>query len=229
MDNIIIVSTSHVAEESVKLVKKTIEEQKPNVVAVELDAGRFQGLFEKQQRSIPISAIFRIGIGGYLFFVIARSVQQRIGKMVGVMPGAEMKAAVLAARDIKAKIALIDRRIDITVSRLTKNFTWKEKFRLAKDLFMALIGKGEAMEINNVDLTKVPPSQLISLVMGFMKKRYPNVYKVLVEERDEIMAKNLIQIAKLEPEAKIVAVVGAGHAEGLRARLTEGFKKLKTE
>jgi pheromone shutdown protein TraB len=51
---------------------------------------------------------------------------------------------------------------------------------------------------------------------------------VLVAERDEIMAKNLIEISRTEPGKKIVAVVGAGHEEGITSRLNEGFKKLKT-
>ena len=45
------------------------------------------------------------------------------------------------------------------------------------------------------------------------KKRYPNLYKVLIEERNEIMANNLSKIMELEPDKKIVAIVGAGHEE----------------
>ncbi|MFH1684450.1 MAG: TraB domain-containing protein [Candidatus Margulisiibacteriota bacterium] len=226
MENIIIVSTSHVAKESVVRVRKTILEEKPEIVAVELDQNRFMGLFQKQ-RSIPLSAIFKIGIASYIFFTIARVLQQKIGRMVGVSPGAEMKAAVLAARDSGAKIALIDRRIEVTVQRLTKAITWREKFRFAADFFNGLLGRGEVMELNKFDLAKVPPSELIKRVMNYMKKRYPTIYRVLVAERDEIMAKNLAEISRIEGGKKIVAVVGAGHEEGLKSRLSEEFKKLK--
>jgi pheromone shutdown-related protein TraB len=227
MENIIIISTSHVAKESVEKVKKTILEGKPGIVAVELDASRLVGLFQKQ-RSIPVSAIFKIGLSSYIFFTVARVLQQKIGKIVGIVPGAEMKAAVLAARETGAKIALIDRRIEITVQRLTKAITWREKFMFIGDLLKGLIGKGEAIELKNFDLAKVPPSELIKAAMAYMKKSYPSVYTVLVAERDEIMAKNLAAISKAEPGKNIVAVVGAGHEEGLKARLIEEFKKQKS-
>jgi pheromone shutdown protein TraB len=165
MENIIIISTSHVAKESVEKVRKTILEEKPEIVAVELDQNRLMGLFQKQ-RSIPISAIFRIGIASYLFFSIARVLQQKIGRIVGVMPGAEMKTAVIAARDSGAKIALIDRRIETTVQRLTKSLTWKEKFRFAADFLNGLLGRGEVIALNRFDLAKVPPSELSKRLQG---------------------------------------------------------------
>jgi pheromone shutdown-related protein TraB len=227
MENIIIISTSHVAKESVEKVKRMILDEKPAVVAVELDPNRLVGLFQKQ-RPLPISAIFQVGVSSYLFFTIARFLQQRIGKMVGITPGAEMKAAVLAARESGAKLALIDRRIEITVQRLTKALTWKEKLRFAGDLISGLFGRGDAIELGKFDLSKVPPSEFINVAMGYMKRRYPTVYKVLVAERDDIMAKNLASISKAEDGKKIIAVVGAGHEEGLRRLLSEEFKKLKS-
>ena len=48
-----------------------------------------------------------------------------------------------------------------------------------------------------------------------VKVRYPNIYGVLVEERNEVMAKRLIMIMKENPEKKIVAVVDAGHEEDI--------------
>jgi pheromone shutdown protein TraB len=42
------------------------------------------------------------------------------------------------------------------------------------------------------------------------------------------MAKNLIEISRIEGGKKIVAVVGAGHEEGLTRLLSEEFKKLKS-
>jgi len=47
--------------------------------------------------------------------------------------------------------------------------------------------------------------------MAGLKIRYPNLYRVLVAERNQVLAKNLTQLIQTHPEKKIVAVVGAGH------------------
>ena len=67
--------------------------------------------------------------------------------------------------------------------------------------------------IKTLDLTKVPPKTLINRLMKKVKKRYPNLYAVLVEERNIIMANNLRNLLDANPDKKIVAVVGAGHEE----------------
>jgi pheromone shutdown-related protein TraB len=216
VENLIIVSTSHVAKESVEKVRKTIENEKPDIVAVELDHKRLHALFGPQRR-IPLSIIKRVGVKGFLFLVIGRWLQQRIGKWVGVVPGAEMKTAVVAAKKIKAKVALIDRDIEVTVKRLSAGLSWNEKLKFVKDLILGVLGKGRKMQ--GFELSKVPAAKLIVEVMAYLKENYPNVYRVLVEERNEVMAANIVKIMKIEPDSKIVAVVGAGHEEGIAEKV----------
>lgn len=57
-----------------------------------------------------------------------------------------------------------------------------------------------------------------------MKKRYPSVYRVLVEERNIYMAKRLANIATHYPDANIIAVVGAGHEQEI-AKLLKSYVK----
>ena len=52
-------------------------------------------------------------------------------------------------------------------------------------------------------------------MIGKVKKRYPNIYNVLVKERNEIMAKRLVRLMKEKPNEKILAIVGAGHKENI--------------
>ena len=52
-----------------------------------------------------------------------------------------------------------------------------------------------------------------------VKDRYPNVYKVLIEERNNVMIKNLRKLAQKYPEKKILAVMGAGHKEEVERRI----------
>jgi len=60
-DNIVLVGTAHVSEKSVREVEDAIEAYKPDVVAVELDARRYQALQEGGQgkKEIPIKELLK--------------------------------------------------------------------------------------------------------------------------------------------------------------------------
>ncbi|HIH78293.1 MAG TPA: TraB family protein, partial [Halobacteria archaeon] len=49
-----------------------------------------------------------------------------------------------------------------------------------------------------------------------VEKTYPNVAKVLIDERNLYMAERLIELAKNNKDKKIVAVIGAGHEKGVK-------------
>jgi len=214
--NLTIIGTSHIAKQSLEEVEKTIEEQKPELIAIELDKKRYFSLISNVKRKIRLSDISRIGLKGYLFNIIGAWVEKKLGNIVGVEPGAEMKKAISLAKKNNAKIALIDQDIEITLSRISKEFTWKEKFRVAVDILKGIFFKKselKKMGIKELDLTKVPSQELINKLIKQVKKRYPNFYKVLIEERNQVMAKNLVNLMNHNPEKKIVAIIGAGHAE----------------
>ncbi len=70
-----------------------------------------------------------------------------------------------------------------------------------------------------LDLSRVPSAQLIARLIREIKKRYPSLYRVLIQERNEYMAYQLIRLTHLHPDKKILAVVGAGHEEGMQKML----------
>ena len=212
--NLTLIGTSHISEQSVQEVTKTIETIHPDIVALELDQTRFMALLEKKKRKVGFSSILKIGVKGYLFALIGSYIQKKLGKIVKMEPGSEMKVAIDLARARKMKIALVDQPIEITLRRFSQEFTWKEKWRIVVDIFRGIFFKKRELKrygLMGFDLTKVPEEKLIKKLIKQMKKRYPNIYKVLVKERNEVLAKNLSELIKKEPESKIVAVVGAGH------------------
>jgi pheromone shutdown protein TraB len=113
---------------------------------------------------------------------------------------------------VKADIALVDQNIEITLKRFSQTMTWKEKWRLFVDVIKGLIFRKSEFSF---DLSTVPDQKLIEKMIKQVKKRYPNIYKVLVTERNEVMAKNLAHLMQQNPEKNIVAVVGAGHEKEL--------------
>lgn len=218
--NLILIGTSHISPESIVIVRKIIQEKKPGYVAVELDRGRFYGLMHPESRKkkrMSFQELRKLGVSGFLFALFGAWIEEKLGKMVGTKPGAEMKTAVYEAAKVQAKILLIDQEISITIKRLFKTLTWKEKVRFAGDIVKGLFGFGEKFAF---DLRKVPKEELIDKLVEHVRERYPSFYKVLIEERNVFMAKKLRQAMEKYPEIIIVAIVGAGHQKGIYEYLT---------
>jgi pheromone shutdown protein TraB len=214
-----IVGTSHIAEASAKHIRETAEKMQPDIIAIELDANRLQALKEKaagkKDERLPLSMIKQIGVTGYMFAVLGRALQKRLGGMVKVEPGVDMLEGVKIAEEKNLKLTLVDQDIQITLRRLSQEFTFKEKMRILWDVISAPFSKKKYA----FDIKKVPDDKMIEFLLGLMKKRYPNLHKVLVEERNIVMARNLDALVRKNPGRKILLVIGAGHEDDLRARL----------
>src|SRR3989338_2734072 len=118
--NLILIGSSHVAKESVEEVTKTIEKEKPGIVAIELDKDRLHALLNPQKKGMFIKGV---GWKGMLFAALGAWAEKSIGKLVKVEPGSEMKAAIHAAQREHAKLALIDQNIKITLRQFSKEIT----------------------------------------------------------------------------------------------------------
>jgi pheromone shutdown-related protein TraB len=208
--NITIIGSSHIAKSSVEEIERAFHSLKPEIVAVELDRSRLEALLSDAKPSYSIRLVREIGIKGYLFAIIGSFLQKKLGSVVGMRPGSDMLCAATVARDNKAKIALIDRDIRITLSRLSKNIRFKEKMNFVIDLLKSPFSKKIKINLNDV-----PEKKLIAQMMALLKKRYPGVFKVLVTERNQFMAERIVAIAANHPEEKMLVVIGAGHENEL--------------
>jgi len=204
--NLVIIGTSHISIESVKEVEYIIINKKPEIVAIELDRLRYKALTSEGRR-VGIKDIKEIGIKGYLFGMFGAWIEKQLGKIVNVKPGSEMIKAIESAKKVDAKVALIDQDIRITLKKISKELTWKEKFNFVKDIFVGIFSKNKI----KIDLRKVPDKKLIKELVIKLKKDYPTLYKVLIEERNQIIAKNLNKL--MSTDKRIVAVIGAGHTD----------------
>ncbi|MFH1849344.1 MAG: TraB/GumN family protein [archaeon] len=221
--NLHIIGSSHIARQSLNEVRAHIENEKPDIVALELDPRRLYGLLHDAKGSFPI---WKIGIKGYLFSVIGSWASKKLGKLVGVAPGSEMKTAYRLARKNNLKVALIDQDIEITLKRFSAELTWREKWNFVADLIRGLFFRDKVMEglgIKGLDLRKVPDKEMIRKLIGQLKVRFPNVHKVLIDERNRVMAANLSRIMAAHPDSRILAVVGAGHEEDIISLLKARF------
>src|SRR3989344_5073551 len=95
--NLTIIGTSHIAKESILEVRKFILENKPDIIALELDQKRFIALLNK--RKLKLTDIKEIGIKGFLINLIGAYIEKKLGKLVGVSPGSEMTLAIKLSRE----------------------------------------------------------------------------------------------------------------------------------
>ena len=208
------IGTSHIAQDSVDEIKKAFLDNDPDIVGVELDHQRLHALLSDQKPNYSPRMIGKIGLKGYLFAIIGSYLQRKLGRMVGVQPGSDMKQAVVLAKNNQKQVLLMDRNLQTTLKRFSKQLTWKERWRFLGDLILRR-GRGKRMKI---DLKKVPPKQLVKVLLDELKGRYPTMHRILVEERNEFMARRLLAASLQHPDSKILAIIGAGHLQGVQER-----------
>jgi len=208
---IFLIGTAHVSKESVDLVRDVIEEESPDIVAVELDKQRYDSLLNKKKwDETEIHKVIRTGrIYLFLLQLLLTNFQRKIGDELGVKPGSEMLKAIELAKEKDIKIGLVDRDIRITLKRAFKKMSLREKFSLFYGFFSGIF---EKEEINEEILEKLKDKDVVTEMMEELSREIPSIKDVLIDERDMYIANKIIGLE----DKKIVAVVGAGHVEGIK-------------
>jgi len=209
-----LLGTAHVATASVEAVNAQIAEFKPDIVAVELCQGRYDTLVN--ERRLDNEGLLKVIKEGKAPMILLQSMlgaeQRKLGLDEGQQPGAELLAAVQTARAAGCEVALVDRDIQVTLRRAWKRMRFKEK----RQLMMSLLGDEEddEDELDVNDLLK--DADLLSSMMQELKGFSPGAGEVLIDERDAYIAGKL---QALPSDQRVLAVLGAGHLEGVRHHL----------
>jgi pheromone shutdown-related protein TraB len=212
----ILIGTAHVSKESVNLVHRVIEQEKPDCVCVELDHRRFRALSDtKRWQSLDLKKIIRTKqLSTLMMNLILASYQKKLGDQLGVMPGSELLEAAKTAENLNIPVELCDRDVRVTMRRAWKTTSFFRKSYLVASLFASLF---EDTEITEEKLEELKETDVLSELMAELGQALPELKQVLIDERDTYLAEK-IKEAKGE---KIVAVVGAGHIEGIKKALRE--------
>ncbi len=215
---IVIVGTAHVSEKSVQEVTQAIEDLHPDIVAVELCQGRYRALTgQEEEGEIQIKEILS---GGKLYLLLVQwflaYIQKKIGSDLGVKPGSEMIAAIEVAERTGARVALVDRDIAVTIQRFWSAMSLLEKAKLFASMIPAAFGRGD-----EIDIEKVTEEDVVSAIIEEFREVSPGAAQVLIDERDAYIARNLIRLGS---EGRVVAVVGAGHRDGITKYLAHPEK-----
>jgi len=211
---IVLIGTAHVSKKSVEEVKEVIAREQPSVVAVELCPGRYAAL-KGETEDVSAKDILSGGnITLFLVHSLLAYLQNKIGADMEVKPGSEMIAAIDAAEELGTEIALVDRDIGITLKRFIGKLGFFEKIKMIGALVGALFGVGG----KDIDIESITEEDIVTQLISELKEFSPTTASVLIEERDAYIAKNLLDL-KEKGTGNVVAIVGAGHRQGIQEYL----------
>jgi pheromone shutdown-related protein TraB len=213
---ILLVGTAHVSQGSVDLVKEVIAREKPDCVCVELDDKRYKALAgRKRWETLDLKEIIRKKqLSTLLVNLILSSYQKKLGMQLGVIPGSELLEATREAQKHSIPVSLCDRDVRVTLRRAWHETSFLKKGYLLATLLVSLFDKTEITEEKLQELKK---KDVLSELMSELGEAMPELKKVLIDERDIYLAEKI----KMSTGRKLVAVVGAGHVEGIKKRIRE--------
>jgi len=206
----ILVGTAHISRHSVEEVERIITEEKPERVCIEIDPSRYRTLTEGAQwSSLDIYRVLKEGKGFLLLTnLVLTSFQRRLGLELGIRPGEEMLAAIRTAESLGIPTALCDRDIQITLRRAWARSSFWGKNKLLAALLSSVFS---SEKLTSEQIEELKKKNELESMMEELSGYLPSVKEVLIDERDQYLARNIYA----QPEKKILAVVGAGHVPGI--------------
>jgi len=212
-----LIGTAHVSRESIEEVRNIICEEKPDMVCVELDQGRYNSIANNDNwEKLNLSKVFKEGKGFLLIAnLVLASFQRRLGNELGVKPGEEMKTAVEAAKELGVPFSLCDREVHTTLRRAwASSGLWSKSKLLASLLASAFTTE----KLSEQEIENLKDRNELDGMMNELAGYLPSVKAVLIDERDRYLASK-IWVSASGDIKKIVAVVGAGHLQGMKTHL----------
>ena len=211
---IILIPTAHVSPQSVELVRRVIEEERPGSVCIELDEKRFHNIQNpKEWENTDIVGVIKSKRVGFLLVNLAlSSYQKKLARQLDTPVGGEMLQGIESAREVGAQLVLADRDIQTTFLRIWRKLGMWEKAKMMAGL---LLTSGDDTEITEEMLQSMLQQDMLESLVADMKTEFPVIGEVLVAERDRVLAENI----RRAPGDKVVAVLGAAHVAGVEQAL----------
>jgi pheromone shutdown-related protein TraB len=210
---ITLIGTAHISKESINEVRFAIEEEKPDVVCVELDQGRYDSMNNNAWEKLDVVKIFKEGKGFLLMAnLVLAGFQRRLGNELGIKPGEEMKAALETAKELGLIHSLCDREVQITLRRAWSKCGLWDKSKLIATLLASAFTTEKLSEDEIENLKK---RNELEGMMNELASYLPKVKETLIDERDRYLAAKIWSSGGTRP----LAVVGAGHMGGIKVQL----------
>lgn len=211
---IYLVKTAHVSKNSINDVKECIGEVKPDAICIELDEDRYKKISDPEKWSDTdiVKVIKEKKVGFLLVNLILASFQRRMAINMDSNSGGEMLEGIKQAKELNVPLVLADRPIKTTFSRIWNSLALYEKSKLLVSIIGSIF---DDEEISEEDLQALKEADALEAALNEVGKEFPNVKKILVDERDAYLSSKI----KNAPGKKIVAIIGAAHAGGIERNL----------
>ncbi len=207
---ITLVKTAHISKNSVADVEEAVALIDPDSICVELDKDRYETLNNREAwRENDIVKVIKDKKVGYLMVnIILASFQKRMAKKMDNTSGQEMITGIRLAKEGNKHLVLADRSIKTTFTRIWNKLTFMGKVKLLYTIVLSIF---DDEDITEADLEELKKGDALEAAINDIGKGFPVVKEVLVDERDRYLAYKI----KNAPGNKIVAVIGAAHANGI--------------
>lgn len=218
-----LIGTAHVSRASAEAVRDLAETGEFDAIAVELCAARYDAMHsDRRWTDLDLYRVVREGKAGLVMANLALSAyQRRIAEQFGIEPGAEMRAAAAAARQRGLPLQLIDRDLALTLRRSYASVPWYKRVYLMTGLALGLVSTDE---IDEEAIERLKEGDILESTFTEFAERSPELYEALIAERDRYMAARLREengAASATAPRRVLAVIGAGHMEGLARHLAD--------
>lgn len=209
-----LLGTAHISARSCEEVEEAIRGLHPDQVMIELDPQRLESLLNPDRwASLDVREVIRKGQFPTLIAnLVLASYQRRMGTSTGVKPGSELLKAYEVCQELSIPAIMGDRPIKATLKRL-----WASVGLLQKgSLIMTLIGSMfDSKKMDEDELSKMRESDALHGMLSEMDRELPQMRRILIDERDSTMAEHMQRASG----STILAIVGAGHVPGMKAKL----------
>lgn len=214
--DVYLVGTAHISKDSVEDVRTTVEQVHPDAICIELCKARHQAITQSDNwKKMDIIKVVRQKKAVFLLAqLIMSSFYRRLGEKLGVQPGAEMIEGIRLAEETGAQLVLADRDIEITLKRVWGYLGLWTKLKLAMQL---LTGIFTNEEIDSDMIEQLKKQDQLEAVMAEFAGQYPEIKRRLIDERDTFLAEKI----RTAPGKTVVAVVGAGHVDGIKSQIQD--------
>jgi pheromone shutdown-related protein TraB len=213
-----LLGTAHVSRASAEAVKEIAGSGEFDAIAVELCQARYDALTAKRKwTDLDLYKIIREGKAGLVMANLALSAyQRRIAEQFGIEPGAEMRAATIAAKERDLPLQLVDRDLATTLRRSYASVPWYKRVYLMAGLALGMVS---SEEIDEEAIEKLKEGDILESTFTEFAEQSPELYEALISERDRYMAARLREENADSSGRKVLVVIGAGHMEGLAKHL----------
>jgi pheromone shutdown-related protein TraB len=222
-----LLGTAHISRSSAEQVAAELDSKSYQAVAIELCPSRFDALNNPERLAeLDLMQVVRQGKASMVMANLAMAAyQQRLGEQLDIEPGAEMRMAVDQAKKHDLPVLLIDREIGVTLKRTASNLSWWQRAVLFSGLVTSLVSREQVSE---ADIEHLKEGDVLETTFAEFAHDRQDLYQPLIAERDRYMAAKLREAAAQHPGRPVLAVVGAGHLDGISRHLVDNDEPTAT-